>query len=59
MFRIATGIVIVLIALSLLLAGSAEGVGAMIPGIVFLVVGIAILVNKHEDDIEEIKSDND
>ena len=55
MFRIGTGIVVILFGLWLLIVSFGKGIGVLIPGVVVLIIGIVILLNKNEDTIEEIK----
>jgi len=56
MFRILTGIVVTAIGLGLLIAGLTADGSTAIFGIGVSVIGIAILLNKKEDEIEQIKS---
>lgn len=57
MFRIITGSVIFLIGLGFLIGSVIEQDISGLFGIAIIAVGVAILLNKHEDEIEEIKSD--
>lgn len=57
MFRIITGIVILTFGLWLLCMGAQEELVATIPGLIMAGVGVAILLNKKEDDIEKINED--
>ncbi len=57
MFRIVTGAVITIMGLFLLVCGIVEQNVSAIFGIVVIAIGVAILLNKQEDEIEEIKND--
>lgn len=54
MFRIGTGIAVILVGLWLSVEGYAEGLLEMLPGSIVVAIGIAILLNKNEDKIEEV-----
>lgn len=56
MFRVATGIIITIGGLFFLVGGLLEQEGSAIVGAVAIVIGIAILMNKKEDEIEQIKN---
>lgn len=58
MYRIGTGIGVVLLGLWLISVGLNYDVGLLIIGIVLAGVGLAILLNKSEDEIEEIHDNN-
>ena len=57
MFRIITGAIISLGGLFLLVGGVMEREGSAVVGLIALAIGVAILLNKKEDEIEEITND--
>lgn len=59
MFRIATGSAVLLFGLWFFYLAVTETWWLLIHGSVISAIGIAILLNKKEDDIEEIKSSED
>jgi uncharacterized membrane protein len=59
MFRIITGIVVIIIGLLFITNIVDEGFSGTLPGIVIMVIGIAILLNKDEDKIEEVNNDKE
>lgn len=58
MFRIITGIVVILIGLWFAYLAVTETWWMLIHATFIASVGIAILLNNREDEIEEIKKDN-
>jgi len=56
MFRIITGIVVISAGAWFILASVREAIGLLIPGGIIIAIGITILLNTREDDIEEIKN---
>lgn len=56
MFRIITGSIVVLLGLGLAWFGAHDGIGSLVFGLVFAAIGVAILLNKQEDEIEEISN---
>lgn len=59
MFRIVTGIVVMLFGVGLIYVGTGEEWPVLIYGMVAVGVGIAIMLNKNEDTIEEITHNDD
>lgn len=59
MFRIVTGVVVIIVGLVLVYFGFQEAKFLAIYGIGISIVGIVIIFNKHEDEIEEIKNDKE
>ena len=58
MFRIITGLLVVLFGLWLLWSSLEAGIVVAIFGVIAVIVGGVIVLNKREDEIEEIKNDN-
>lgn len=56
-FRIITGVAIIVIGLGFLLDGIFVQSALAVFGIIISAIGVAILLNKKEDEIEEIKND--
>jgi thiol:disulfide interchange protein len=59
MFRIITGIIVLLFGLWLVYALYPEGWWATLYGLFVAGIGVAILMNKKEDEIEEITGEED
>lgn len=59
MFRIVTGVVVIAVGLVVAYFGLDESWFLALCGGGIVIVGVAIIVNKHEDEIEEIKSDKE